>query len=207
MKIRLTSPCHCSKSRDVTEGNELTSFKRNVGPNCVTRRASGTAWPDRITVAVRRAYATLRACAPDRDFRFRRNPDAEVSSIAFASVQAAIADATYARECVAELEKVELRYSMLASPQFPSVRARIELIGVRVLKARNHARFARAHADIAMLIYLSGGECKPSTRLRCIKHHADLAREAHLFACDLFEISLERERRERSRYSWPGPTR
>ncbi|PCE27226.1 hypothetical protein [Burkholderia ubonensis] len=168
---------------------------------------SKTAWEERISAAIGVVCAGVRACIPARYRKHvgRRDSGARVAdSIAADSVQAAIVDAAEAEACVAELEKLEGRYAMSATACLSSAHARIELLGLRVRKARLHARRARVHADTAVLIFRSGVDSDLDATSQTLRHHADLARQARLLASDLLDISLASETREKSRFARRG---
>jgi len=160
---------------------------------------------DRIRVAWERIRASVWRCIPAayRKPAGLQSPSALVAGPGGADVVlAATLSAVRAEASVSELESLEGRHRRLATAYFPSVRARIDLIGSRVRKARLHAVRARAHADAAVLMFLGGMEKNhPGSPLEGLKRHAEQAEQAQMLASDLLDISLALERREKSRFS------
>ncbi|KVA26294.1 hypothetical protein WI42_05005 [Burkholderia ubonensis] len=153
---------------------------------------------------IRAAFGRFRAVIFSASIGQNRNQTCLHISIASQVVRAALADAAHAEASVTELEKLEIRYSMLETAHLPSARARIERIESRVRKAQFHARSARDHADTAILIFLWCVETHFDSASGDLTRHADLAKQSRQLADELLEISLASERRERSRFSRQG---
>ncbi|CAB3770180.1 MULTISPECIES: hypothetical protein [Burkholderia] len=159
--------------------------------------------PDRIRVAWELIRASVRHCIPAayRKPGGLQAPRVPADPSGADVVLAATISAVRAEASVSELENLEGRHLSLATAHFPSVRARIDLIGSRVRKARLHAVRARAHADAAALMFLGGMAHHPGSPLEGLKRHAEQAEQAQILASDLLDISLALERRESSRFS------
>ena len=165
---------------------------------------SRTTRSNRINCTAKLIRAAVHACIPAWYWKRRFDrPSASKLADAFAAecVHVANVAAAGAVACAAELEKLAVRYSTLATSHFPSTRAQVELIGSRIQKARIHAQRARDHADTVMSILQDKADGNIGSRSEWARHHANLARQAHLHAFDLLELSLARERRERIRNS------